>query len=819
MIGGVVLTVLVAAAAVAIGVYDFRAKVARERQTTVLMARVIEEHATRTVETAAVSLAALADRVATHPIAAIESELRDTQAALPFARGFALVDARGVLIASTIASDPTGSSIDPEVLGAWPHSGKERLGVFVPGRSLGEFARSGRAAAAAPAGLGFIPLLRTVSMADRSEALLVALLNPDAFSNFQSFTLAETEAAAVLGSYAGDVLATSQPAVAEGRRIDGHEVFRTHLAQREHGSYIGSGLVPGEQIVAYRASRSRPLVALVELPIAAVQAAWWREVRLLAALGGAAVLLLGAMTVVAGRGLGARERARALLDDAHREIARRERELSVTIKSVQELIFRTDAVGRITFVNARWLAIGGTTLQEAIGQRIADLAVPSQRGVAAALFAPDASGGTRTAQITVQTPQLSEPRVFDVAVVPLTHQEQLVGYAGSAVDVTERVTAQRRLQTQLALTELMLEISPLPLVLRDLQGRFVMVNQAWEDFTGLRRSDVIGRETAADVSAEEHALHRERDRELLVTGGRLRYESRVTHRDGSWRDAVFEKVLVPGEGERQAGGILTVMMDVSEFRAAERATREARDAAEDASRAKSEFVANISHELRTPLQSILGFSELGIARGGAQPKLAQMFEEIHASGKRMLALVSDLLDVARIESTVGTFHLERADLRPLVRDVVRELGPLLAERGLHVHESLGQTPLVAKVDPTRFHQVVRNVLANAIRFSPAQGRIEVDGAVTPGGEIRLRVADQGPGIPPAELDRIFEAFVQSSRTKDGSGGTGLGLTISRRILEVQGGRIQAENRPEGGAVFTIHLPLKAGVETAPVPLL
>ena len=254
-------------------------------------------------------------------------------------------------------------------------------------------------------------------------------------------------------------------------------------------------------------------------------------------------------------------------------------------------------------------------------------------------------------------------------------------------------------------------------------------------------------------------------------------------------------------------------MDISEFREAERATREARDAAEEASRAKSEFIANISHELRTPLQSIIGFSELGMLRGRAQEKLAGMFTDIHSAGHRMLALVNDLLDVSKIESTVGTFHLERTDVRPLERDVLRELTPLQLQRRLHFNLQLSEAPLVAKVDPLRFQQVVRNVLANALKFSPEGSTIDVEGEVSAEQQIMVRVRDRGPGIPPAELESIFEAFVQSSQTKDGSGGTGLGLAICRKIIEAHGGRISAENMPDGGSRFTLTLPAKGFQDT------
>jgi signal transduction histidine kinase len=259
-------------------------------------------------------------------------------------------------------------------------------------------------------------------------------------------------------------------------------------------------------------------------------------------------------------------------------------------------------------------------------------------------------------------------------------------------------------------------------------------------------------------------------------------------------------------------------IDVTESRNAERATREARDAAEEASQAKSEFIANISHELRTPLQSIIGFSELGQMRSREQAKLGAMFGDIHRAGQRMLNLVNDLLDVAKIESTVGTMNLERSDLRGLVRGVAGQLAPQLGARQLQLDVALPDYPLRAKVDPMRFEQVLRNVLANAVKFSPTGGRITFSGDQTDAGELHLAVSDDGPGIPPAELDSIFEAFVQSSLTKDGSGGTGLGLAICRKIVVAHGGRIHAENRRGGGAVFHIQLPARGASETLPAPL-
>jgi PAS domain S-box-containing protein len=371
--------------------------------------------------------------------------------------------------------------------------------------------------------------------------------------------------------------------------------------------------------------------------------------------------------------------------------------------------------------------------------------------------------------------------------------------------------ARQELQHQLAFVALLLETSPTPLSTTDAQGRYLSVNRAWEDFTGHTRAQVIGRAAAAFMPPDDAMLHREREAEVWRNGQSLRYESRVQHGDGSRRDVVVTKLLVPGD-ERFAARLLGTMMDVSEFREAERATREARDAAEESSRAKSEFIANISHELRTPLQSILGFSELGLMRGAHFPKLHAMFTDIHASGSRMLALVNDLLDVARIDSAVGAVTLEHTDLRGLIADVLRELKPQLDAKDLRVEHHPGAQPVCSRVDPARFAQVIRNVTANAIKFSPQGSVIDITADEAPAGSIRIRIRDHGVGIPAGETEKIFEAFVQSSKTKDGSGGTGLGLAICRKILEVHGGTISADNMPDGGAVFTICLAAAEGLE-------
>lgn len=365
--------------------------------------------------------------------------------------------------------------------------------------------------------------------------------------------------------------------------------------------------------------------------------------------------------------------------------------------------------------------------------------------------------------------------------------------------------AQRLLFEQLAFTDRLLEISPLPIYMLDTHGVIMLVNRALEEFMGLSREQLLGRCAAEFQSASEQIDQTHQHERLFAQGGEASYEWRLTKPNGVQRDVLLSKVVVAND-DGSARGVLAFIMDVTEFRDAERAILLARDAAQAASRAKSEFIANISHELRTPLQSILGFSELGVLRVQDNIKISGMFADIHASGQRMLALVNDLLDIAKIESKEFSSIFRDVDIRGLIRDVLAELDPLFSARNITRVCLLPEQPLIAHVDPLRIHQVLRNVVANALKFSAPGQVIALEAGQYGADRLRISVRDQGRGIPPGELEMIFEPFIQSSLTKDGSGGTGLGLAICRSILQAHAGSIHAQNIPGGGAVFHIDLP-------------
>jgi len=247
----------------------------------------------------------------------------------------------------------------------------------------------------------------------------------------------------------------------------------------------------------------------------------------------------------------------------------------------------------------------------------------------------------------------------------------------------------------------------------------------------------------------------------------------------------------------------------------------AKNAAEQAYRAKSEFLANMSHEFRTPLHAILSFARLGQERTSTQTdeKTQRYFSRIVDAGERLLSLVSNLLDLSKIEAGKMRVVPQPGDLVKMLHDVAAEFEALAEERKLQWSMPAAEVLAPARVDAARFSQVLRNVFSNAMKFSPDGGmiRILVEEASMPMGRRaddqaalvaawRIAVIDEGVGIPEDELETVFDSFVQSSKTRDGAGGTGLGLTICREIVAAHRGSISARNRPGGGAIFEIMVP-------------
>ncbi len=242
--------------------------------------------------------------------------------------------------------------------------------------------------------------------------------------------------------------------------------------------------------------------------------------------------------------------------------------------------------------------------------------------------------------------------------------------------------------------------------------------------------------------------------------------------------------------------------------------RVARDLAESANRAKSEFLANMSHELRTPLNVVIGYSELirdDIRDAGTSPDLDSDLQRIRDAGRQLLALVNDVLDLSKIEAGRMEPHLETFDLATMLHEVARTAGPLMEANRNRLEVRLSEPLGEMTSDLTWVRQILFNLLSNAAKFTQ-EGEIEL-GAERIGGPgdewVEIRVRDTGIGIAPDRQEQVFEPFTQAdSATTRRYGGTGLGLTISRRLCEGLGGQIRLDSALARGSTFTVRLPAR-----------
>jgi len=231
---------------------------------------------------------------------------------------------------------------------------------------------------------------------------------------------------------------------------------------------------------------------------------------------------------------------------------------------------------------------------------------------------------------------------------------------------------------------------------------------------------------------------------------------------------------------------------------------------EQASQLKSEFLANMSHELRTPLNSIIGFSELMLDQvpGPVNKKQRQCLEDILSSGRHLLSLIDQVLDLSKIESGRTELRLAMVALPELIESLKNTMLPILKPRRQGLTIRIEEDLPAVSADKAKLRQVFFNLLSNSSRFTPEGGRIEIE-AVKNGSHCRVSVTDKGVGIKKEDQERIFEPFCQldNAQTGGGSGGTGLGLVVVKQIVEKHGGRVWVESQYGKGSRFSFTLPL------------
>ena len=255
---------------------------------------------------------------------------------------------------------------------------------------------------------------------------------------------------------------------------------------------------------------------------------------------------------------------------------------------------------------------------------------------------------------------------------------------------------------------------------------------------------------------------------------------------------------------------IVVTREIRKRRRVEKALILAKEQAERASKFKDEFLSTMSHELRTPLNAVLGFSDLLADKrcGDLNERQQRYVSHITAGGKHLLRLINDILDLSKIEAGRMELFCEDLSVATIFGEVVSALRPL-AEKKAQALSSDVDRGVTVHADATRFRQVLMNLVGNAIKFTPQNGHIELKAQVVEN-QIQVKVRDDGPGIPPAEQKRIFDAFYRLRKSGEAAEGTGLGLAITDSLVKLHGGTLGLESAPGKGSCFYFGLPMGTG---------
>ena len=400
-----------------------------------------------------------------------------------------------------------------------------------------------------------------------------------------------------------------------------------------------------------------------------------------------------------------------------------------------------------------------------------------------------------------------------------------IGFLSISKDISQELWLNQRLMASEAYNRVLIESTLDGLVTTDLKGVITDVNHEMERITGSSRERLINRpfaEFVVPAGEADRAIRR-----VMKEGSVTDLELSVRHTDGSVRDFAFRGSMLVQDPER-VRGIIATMRDVTDQKRLREMLEERNRALEvqnervvEVNRIKDEFLASMSHELRTPLNSIIGFSDFLLTAEDAPlaPDQREHLTHILNSGNHLLSLINDILDLAKVESGKLEVSPAPTDLKEAVGEVCASLQPQLMERGLELGAEVDPGVIRVVLDPVRFKQILYNLLSNSVKFTPARGRIDVTVAPSSGNRFALRVHDTGIGIPADQIDRIFREFEQLD-TGPGRrySGTGLGLPLTRKLVELMGGSISVRSEPGVGSTFTVRLPLvPAPSEPAPVP--
>jgi two-component system, sensor histidine kinase and response regulator len=456
--------------------------------------------------------------------------------------------------------------------------------------------------------------------------------------------------------------------------------------------------------------------------------------------------------------------------------------------------------------------------EEIVGRRIFDFTDAENTRIFKENVARRSHGESGTYEISLSAPDGSLVPC-QISASPLVDEHGVrMGSFALCTDITERRRVEQELAYRFAFQRAMLETIPYPMFVKDAQGRFLRCNKAYEREFGTSSDSLMGK-TVLELDylpeAERRKFHQE-DMAVIHEAGRRSYELPIQYADGQTHVTLYSVdgfKLTDG----QPGGLIGLLVDISDQKRVAEELREAKAKAEEATQMKSMFLANMSHEIRTPMNAIIGLSHLAL-KTQLTPKQRDYVSKVHNAGTSLLAVINDILDFSKIEA--GKLDLETTDFK--LDEVISSVTTLTAqkahEKGLEflAHVAPG-IPEYLSGDPLRLGQILTNFVNNAVKFTErGEIRLNIEQLERTGEKVQLKfsVRDSGIGMTKEQAAKLFQPFTQADMsTTRKHGGTGLGLTICRRLVELMGGRIWLESEPGVGSTFYFTVWLGVGSAT------
>ncbi len=337
----------------------------------------------------------------------------------------------------------------------------------------------------------------------------------------------------------------------------------------------------------------------------------------------------------------------------------------------------------------------------------------------------------------------------------------------------------------------------------DVKGNIVEVNDQFCAISGYTRAELIGRNHRI-VKSDQHPPEFYRALWRTIAAGQIWHGELCNRRKDGGLHWVAATIVPICDSRGTPQQYISIRTDITRIKAQKRALIVARETAEAANRAKSEFLSSMSHELRTPMNAILGFAQMLETDHELSADQKDSVHEIVKAGKHLLGLINEVLDLAKIEAGRIDLSMEGLSVRALAEECALSVAPLAARRGIRITiDATGELAVFA--DRNRLRQVLLNLLSNAVKYNREGGQVRLTAHVAENGRVHIAVRDTGPGIAADKLPLLFQPFNRLGQEGSNIEGTGIGLTITRRLIELMGGTVGVESAPGEGSTFWVEL--------------